>query len=531
MSAPDVATPPLKSGRQRATTSQQAPGTPTHSHKQKAHDDRGPHAQVKAAGARTGSADDSQAAAGQGPCRVKRKARGGDGSGEGAGPDGGSSTPSKTPYAGPTFHASPAPSALPIPKFLASPVVVSATVSEAADLKAADPKAAEDEATVENAGPAAVGSPLDFIFKAHRSEQEARGHRSPAKETSQAGTPLASSAPMAENVAPSSYIGHSQNSSQQRRSDRSASQTGSPFQANITNSATSPQYAVERHERTPTRATGPAIPQPGPDKGSAARDIQSAPTNKYAQSLIRNLVFASNPTVPPDPPQRQDSQRTASAPVSLQPQPADLPSSKTNSEPRKQLSATVSNTHTEQLHYGNRNLSPLFRAAKGHVERPASGLRKEMSLSSIHGPNSRLQDGVSSPSKQALQQEHAARAASDADTISRNYLNAHIAAAEKSLDLPYLLRRAVSEASEKSMLASSSTGDPKGSPSPTPTRSGATKAANSSNPSLGHGRSSSNETLKSKVMEALGLHQDDAAEDRAGQNMEDDLRKMLNVRS
>ncbi|KAJ6790222.1 hypothetical protein PWT90_06671 [Aphanocladium album] len=78
-------------------------------------------------------------------------------------------------FAGATFHASPAPSALPIPSFLSkssseSPVSNARHSSDARY----SPPTTDNEAPMpySTSAPRATESPLDFMFRAHRQEQE-----------------------------------------------------------------------------------------------------------------------------------------------------------------------------------------------------------------------------------------------------------------------------------------------------------------------------------------------------------------------
>ncbi|KAI9813755.1 MAG: hypothetical protein M1827_003545 [Pycnora praestabilis] len=93
-------------------------------------------------------------------------------------------TPSRA-YAGPTFHASPAPSALPIPSFISKSVPdvaaknsLQARMEDSSDASDASPprflSASTDEPIPREE------SPLDIFFKAHRQEKaNARGNDSP----------------------------------------------------------------------------------------------------------------------------------------------------------------------------------------------------------------------------------------------------------------------------------------------------------------------------------------------------------------
>ncbi|KAL5604673.1 hypothetical protein BROUX41_001976 [Berkeleyomyces rouxiae] len=95
---------------------------------------------------------------------------------------------SSTPFAGSTFHASPAPSSLPMPKFLAKkPTTPEAELSRSVSEKTESPA----KQTLPPAAHAFVASPplhnpglvsdspLEFIFKADRAEKERAKHSTP----------------------------------------------------------------------------------------------------------------------------------------------------------------------------------------------------------------------------------------------------------------------------------------------------------------------------------------------------------------
>lgn len=84
-------------------------------------------------------------------------------------------------FAGATFHASPAPSALPLPSFL------SRTSTESPSLKATNDVAQEPSPPTDteaptpshpSSGPVSQESPLDFMFRAHRQEVERKRRES-----------------------------------------------------------------------------------------------------------------------------------------------------------------------------------------------------------------------------------------------------------------------------------------------------------------------------------------------------------------
>ncbi|KAI9772889.1 MAG: hypothetical protein M1840_008771 [Geoglossum simile] len=116
-------------------------------------------------------------------------------------PSKGSNTPSRAAYAGPTFHASPAPSALPLPSFFSKSLPHSGNSlqamleregsdkSDASSSRGTPPPPVERQITEE--------SPLDIFFRADK-EEKARARRnnaglgqfdSPGSTTAQLGSP------------------------------------------------------------------------------------------------------------------------------------------------------------------------------------------------------------------------------------------------------------------------------------------------------------------------------------------------------
>ena len=92
-------------------------------------------------------------------------------------PDKPLSTPSKAAYAAPTFSASPAPSALPIPKLLSrsvpEPVAQGSFQARLAEESSQETRApmGRDRSHLEDERRESQGSPLDIFFKADREEK------------------------------------------------------------------------------------------------------------------------------------------------------------------------------------------------------------------------------------------------------------------------------------------------------------------------------------------------------------------------
>lgn len=84
-------------------------------------------------------------------------------------------------FAGATFHASPAPSALPLPSFLARPSTDSPSSRAAHDIRQEPSPPTDTDVptpTQPSSMPAAQESPLDFMFRAHRQEIERKRRES-----------------------------------------------------------------------------------------------------------------------------------------------------------------------------------------------------------------------------------------------------------------------------------------------------------------------------------------------------------------
>ncbi|KAG5988100.1 hypothetical protein E4U43_004834 [Claviceps pusilla] len=80
-----------------------------------------------------------------------------------------------TAYAGATFHASPAPSALPLPSFLSKSPLESPATAERRFAQVPSPPTTEQDVSTPfrpSSLPKTSESPLDFMFRAHREEKE-----------------------------------------------------------------------------------------------------------------------------------------------------------------------------------------------------------------------------------------------------------------------------------------------------------------------------------------------------------------------
>jgi hypothetical protein len=177
-------------------------------------------------------------------------------------------TPSTAAYAGPTFHASPAPSALPIPSFYSKSVPDSLGAKGLKFLKG------DHLATPPHATPAAgqsqrEESPLDFFFKADR-EEKARAHS--ATLMAAATGPFQ---PPDESVRTSQTPPASSNQSQPRQGSGNRTSAGGIFAMEMDG---------EKEAGTPY---GPAFSTPYSERINAARNNQQSRSSEQQAFGVR----------------------------------------------------------------------------------------------------------------------------------------------------------------------------------------------------------------------------------------------------
>lgn len=310
------------------------------------------------------------------------------------------STPFKEQaYAGPTFQASPAPSSLPVPKFFSKsvPNVAAQRSLESRMAGESTPDIEHSSPETETASPpprAAQQSPLDMFFKADRAERE-KGRSGSVQSPEMA---LRRAAPATEPRNPFLPSGKSiflreMDGDEAMVSPKSLPHKGRP---------------VSAHQPS----TSPSRKAPGTD-GDSEREA-------YTKSLKDLLFNNTNATPaqkssPPNGPQRTHS--SPRAPESPFQTPPSL--QRSNSGPSTPTpSAEPQNHYT--LHYGNRNLSPLFKAARQDTPPRPSGLRKQELASDL----SSAADSQATSSRQPPQ--------IDPNSFSRNYLDEHIRASQSA---------------------------------------------------------------------------------------------------
>ena len=288
-----------------------------------------------------------------------------------------SMTPAKSvAYAGPTFHASPAPNALPIPKFFSKSVPneaaktgLQARLEQEPDKSdssenADSPPAMQSVASVP-VPERANESPLDFLFKADK-EQKAKRQSTgptltpPARKSDNIGMQPAPPSPWQSIYGTGPRNHHRQPSNGSGRD---------MFMMELDNRETSPR---PKHispppplPRIPVRSSSDqyGIPQLSPQATFNARPQSSGyhPQNHHAPP-------AGNMPNPQSAMDHSFSPFNRAAPY-------PTPRSNETTPVGQQQGGYPAQAG---YHYGNRNLSPLFKAAKQDPMRPPSNLRQEV---------------------------------------------------------------------------------------------------------------------------------------------------------
>ncbi|KAI9661635.1 MAG: hypothetical protein M1821_008873 [Bathelium mastoideum] len=341
-------------------------------------------------------------------------------------------TPLKPAYAGPTFHASPAASALPVPRFFSKSVP--------ANIEQPGLQARLDEDSCQSEGPASSSAstpklappdlaqdrkptPIDFLLNADRQEKARVGGEGAASQTPDHD-------PFLQNARsdPSKYDRMSRSFKEvpSQRATSPANRGMFPLELDGTE-AIDPQSTPKQ---TPNRSRA-SISRSGTDPTKAfATDNEAA-----AQSLRDLLGVPNSLRSPPVELPRTYYNRDQTSPHLHRNNSSNLPRPLSGSPlaPVTPPDGTV--RPPPNLHYGNRNLSPLFQAARAPPHnRPSSGLRQEVAqgapstlaeLPATNGP-------ASPPLQSAIPQKSPSPSSNHADiqSFSRTYLDAQIQAAK-----------------------------------------------------------------------------------------------------
>ncbi|RYO45038.1 hypothetical protein AA0113_g10601 [Alternaria arborescens] len=274
-----------------------------------------------------------------------------------------SATPAKVQaaYAGPTFHASPAPSALPIPKFLSRSVPAKTRAGpptpppeDSSDSASPSPSASPSRAPVA-VPPRDEQSPLDLLFKADAAERAKGNHGRPLSYG--AFNPVDAARP--QHFKHDSY--HSMNGVFPIELD------GESKHAHMS----PPPVASPASHRSVT----------DPNQVPQLKDMQQQGNgNDVMQDLFNRLSMSQKkPSATPPRPDAQGPQGFSGqtpSPFHGGQHPAQNASGPTTPQ-------TQPPNQDSDFFYGNRNLSPLFKAAKGDsAKKRNSGLRTEISAES-----------------------------------------------------------------------------------------------------------------------------------------------------
>lgn len=264
-----------------------------------------------------------------------------------------SATPVKAQaaYAGPTFHASPAPSALPIPKFLSRSVPAkpqtcpptpppedSFDSTNSPSLSPNSPSRAPIQAHARN-----EDSPLDVLFKADRAERARQAIASP---------PSANRFGPTHPPRPPHYHPDSSNPANGLFSmDLDGENQVAPFPI--------PHRAVTDPHKVPQLRDNSA------QNGS----------NDIMHDLLNRLSLSQKKSTIASPPRQADQANPEAQRKTPSPSQPGRMAVRSTSGPSTPIPAQPDES---SLFYGNRNLSPMFKAAKNGSPKRNSGLRTEI---------------------------------------------------------------------------------------------------------------------------------------------------------
>ncbi|MCJ1393028.1 hypothetical protein MMC18_005900 [Xylographa bjoerkii] len=229
-----------------------------------------------------------------------------------------STAPSQA-YAGPTFHASPAPSALPIPKLFSKSVPVTekgaslSTMMQDDSSEGLSNKSGDDSPTMQNSlrvsqQPIREASPLDFFFNADR-EEKAKRSSVVTNGVSNQGFDQATSTPKAVSPIPEYMRHHSRND---------------------TGGSTNEIFPLEMdasEKSSPIRAMRPLDPSPEARRSESSPSIirtRSAQTEEQAKAKTEALKrFLLSPQ--PQSPSSKLASQSGALDYSSSPSPSPLP--------------------------------------------------------------------------------------------------------------------------------------------------------------------------------------------------------------
>lgn len=305
-------------------------------------------------------------------------------------------------YAGPTFQASPAPSSLPMPRFFSRSVPNVAAQQLAGRQSLEQRMAGERTPDTEQSSPEpdvvapsreTQQSPLDMFFKADKAEKKRSGSmQSPEMQVKRAYPSTEPRNPFHQN-GKSVFL---------RETDGDGS-IASPKTVSHLNRPPQPQ-------RAPSSDSGASLSQASIDREAANRTLNDF-LHKTAGSPPNAGPHSPSPRPNSNP---RDSDNFYQTPSPFQ---------RSASGPSTPTPSTEQQSHYA-LHYGNRNLSPMFHAVRnGTPPARPSGLRQQERVGEEPAPP------FHSPPPQQYQQI-------DPNSFSRTYLDDTIRSSQHAGNMP-----------------------------------------------------------------------------------------------
>ncbi|PGH23204.1 hypothetical protein AJ80_02734 [Polytolypa hystricis UAMH7299] len=282
-------------------------------------------------------------------------------------------------YAGPTFHASPAPSALPIPTFF-SKSVPDSDLGKPDDLEDdASPEASLQDSTptkaktypLQSQDAEGTSSPLDFLFKAARNARLAQSgepdRRSGQSSPSRSDTKLHPVSPPPEGPPGSMFPLELDSSDTQNLAIGPSFATPYKDRMNALRSASTPSTPsdmADDHRRAKTEALKDLLLNPRPQRSAASLSQPLGPSNIFGSKTstpnnVRSGDFVGQPSSGPSTPVSFDgSPHMTKNIVSYQYQTSVYTSGRTNRTPSSHLRQEVFSSTPSR--------SPHFSPARGH---------------------------------------------------------------------------------------------------------------------------------------------------------------------
>lgn len=277
-------------------------------------------------------------------------------------------------YAGPTFHASPAPSSLPVPRFFSRsvPNVTAPVVSFQERMEGERPlegKVASPgkDTVIPVPARASQQSPLDVFFNADKVEREKRRTSSALQSPENGAVPLQVPA-----IEP--FNRQHANPFQQPAKHTLMRETDGDIDGDVPSPRTVPQNmpSMSRAQSSPGN-----VPQV-----DASADQRDAYTKSLKDLLMRN-VQSQPPQSNQHHQQRPQSTPMATDPAFMQHSPFNRNGPGPSTPPTNAEEQSAYSLH----HYGNRNLSPMFKAVRNETPARPSSLRQELNGGAYQPPD------------------------------------------------------------------------------------------------------------------------------------------------